>query len=299
MLISLIDSAWYCRGSFQQLVDALVVALKRNGGELVVGQRVSRILVEDGRVTGVTLQNGRHIRATAVVSNVDARQTFEDLVGAEHLPQQFLRRLRRLKISLSACVVFAATKANLTEFHPAHETFIYKHWDHDATYQDILDGKPGGMWIDIPTHLDPSLAPPGEHLAIITSLAQYDLGVPWEQERARFEEQLLSETEILFPGFRDQLTFVETATPLTLERYTLNHQGAIYGWDYSTSQIGSRRPDHQTPITGLYLSGHWTQPGATSLRVLSSGIHTAQLILRNPKLGELSPTFEHADLPSV
>src|SRR5919197_1923367 len=93
----LVDGPHYCQGTFQSLVDAFVWALERNGGELVVKTPVSRILVEDGRISGVEVEGGRRIAAPVVVSNADARHTFEDLIGLEQLPTSYTRRLARLK----------------------------------------------------------------------------------------------------------------------------------------------------------------------------------------------------------
>jgi phytoene dehydrogenase-like protein len=299
MVNTLLGGSYYCLGSFQQLVDAFVEALRQHGGELVVNSQVGQIIVEDGRARGVRLVDGRPIRADTVISNADARQTFEQLVGIEHLPGPFARRLQRLKPSLSAFVVYAATDLDLRQFEVAHETFVYKHWDHERTYQDILAGQPGGMWVNVPTLADRSVAPPGEHLVIFSSLAPYDIGRPWEEEKARFTDSLLDEMEGLFPGIRDRLTFLEAATPETLERYTLNHRGAIYGWENIPQQTGPKRLSHQTPLARLYLSGHWTQEGASSFRTILSGINTARLVLAEAGRGEAIPTFRAADLPPL
>jgi prolycopene isomerase len=291
------EGSFYPLGGFQSLVDALVAALEQHGGELILRRRVSRILVEDGRVGGVALADGGQIRAPVVISNANAPQTFEELVGVDHLPTPFVRRLRRMQLSLSAFVVFAATTLDLEQVDPAHETFLYSHWDHDETHRDILAGQPGGTWMNAPTMIDPSLAPDGEHLVILTSIARYDIGTPWTQERERFTELLLERFDRLIPGLRDHLTFVESATPLALERYTLNPQGAMYGWDNTPDQTGSKRSPHVTPISGLYLSGHYTQPGAGSLRVLVSGVHTASMVLASS--GAVVPTFQAPDLPPL
>jgi len=64
-----------------------------------------------------------------------------------------------------------------------------------------------------------------------------------------------------------------------MERYTLNLTGSIYGWEVSPQQVGRGRLHHRTPIKGLYLSGHWTQPGGGIYAVTMSGIQTAQMIL--------------------
>jgi len=297
----LIDGgSYYCRGSFQKLADAFVTALERNGGELVVGNQVSSIIVDDERVRGIRLADGSEVRAPVVISNADARHTLEELVGVEHLPTGFVRRLQRMEPSFSAFVIYAATSLDLEEQGAAHEAFLYKHWDHEATHRDILDGRPGGMWANVPTLEDPSLAPDGEHLVILTSLAPYEIGKPWAEEGERYAEQMLRDfDEALFPGLRDNLTFMETASPLTLERFTLNHRGAIYGWAVTPNQTGTKRLAHDSPVEGLYLSGHWTHEGPASFRVILSGIMTGRLVLEHAGLGDTVPTFRPADMPQT
>jgi phytoene dehydrogenase-like protein len=89
----------------------------------------------------------------------------------------------------------------------------------------------------------------------------------------------MDELEKLFPGLRNHITFAEGATPRTMERYTLNLTGAIYGWEVSPEQVGRGRLSHKTPVHGLYLSGHWTQPGGGIYAVIASGTQTARIIL--------------------
>jgi prolycopene isomerase len=90
---------------------------------------------------------------------------------------------------------------------------------------------------------------------------------------------LLDEVEAIVPGLRASLTFVEAASPRTLERYTLNHGGALYGWEPSPAQAAARRLNQTTPLPGLYLAGHWTQPGGGVFGVISSGVQLATRLL--------------------
>lgn len=295
----LIDGPFYCQGSFQSLVDAFIAALTRDGGELVLNCRATKILVEDGRAAGVQLASGQVVRAPIVISNADARQTFDQLVGDEHLPAPFLRRLRRMRPSMSAFVAYAASTQDLLALNPAHETFVYNHWDHEDTWRDILAGKPGGMSLSIMTMLDPALAPPGEHIVIVTAVAPYDLDRPWSEVKDAYTNDLLRSFEGALPGLRDHLKFVQSGTPLTLERYTGNYRGATYGWELIPAQIGSKRLSHQSPLPGLYLSGHWTEEGPASFRVVLSGINTANLILHDAGAGEALPSFKPDDIPPM
>ena len=295
----LVDGPFYCLGTFQNLVDAFVTAIERNGGEVAVSAPVDKIQLEDGRVTGVRLDSGREFQAPIVISNADARHTFEDLVGVDELPSKFVKKLHRLKLSMSACAIYGATRQDLLAGDPAHETFVYNHWDHEETWKDIHAGKPGGMSLSVMTMLDPTLAPEGEHLFIVTAVAPYDPGAPWDQIKDRYMDDLLASFETTFPDLRDNLTFMETGTPVTIERYTRSWQGATYGWELIPSQIGSKRLNHDTPIEGLYLSGHWTEEGPASFRVILSGINTATRVLADAGKEGVIPSFKPEDIPGM
>jgi len=268
----------YPKGGFQHLSDSLADVIRENGGELVLDTTVTGISLEGETVSGVVLDSGQEVGAGVVVSNVDAKQTFEELVGAEHLPERFMRRLGRMKPSLSAFLVYSAATLDPRDFGMRHETFVYRHWDHDTTYSEILEGGLGGMWLSFPTLHDPSLAPEGEHIVLFTSLMPYDIGEPWDGAKERYTEAMLEQVEAVMPGYRDATTFMDSATPATFERYTRAQQGAAYGWENTPSQTVPKRLDYRTPIEGLFLAGHWTHPGTGSVRCLLSGAQTAAAI---------------------
>lgn len=91
--------------------------------------------------------------------------------------------------------------------NPVHEFFHYKSWDHQETWRQILAGNPWGMFMATPSVVDADSAPPGEHIISITAPVPYDIGSPWEEQRARYREFLLGEMDAVFPGTRDTLVF--------------------------------------------------------------------------------------------
>jgi phytoene desaturase len=296
LMTMFLESGYYSKGSFERMVQAFVTAIERHGGEVVLGAPATRIAVEEGRVSGVEIAGEKLVRAPLVVANSDARALFVDMLDEDALPSRFMNRIKRMRPSLSAVVVMLATNLDLEAAGADHEIFRPLHDDHERSYADVLDGRPGGMWASVPTLIDDSLAPPGEHLLIITSLAPYDIGRPWKSELEPYADAMIEAHEHAFPGLSESITFRETASPLTLERYVRNHQGAIYGWENNPAQSGGRRAPHQTPIEGLFLAGHWTQPGSSSLRCVVSGMHAADLALR---FAGRPFEFEHPHYPPV
>jgi prolycopene isomerase len=290
-----LEGCFYPEGGFQSLASALHEGMEKHGGELVLGRRVAGITVKDGRAAGVELEDGTPVAAERVISNADATATFEELVGADHLPGGFMKRLRRMKPSVSAVIVFIATSLDLREMGAVHEVFRPLHVDHDDTWADIQEGRPGGMFGTVPTLSDPALAPEGEHILTVHSLAPFDIGEPWEERAEAYGDQVVEAYEKVFPGLRESITFREVATPRALQRHSLNRDGAAYGWENIPTQTGGKRSPHIAPLDGLFLSGHWTQPGTGSLRAFVSGMHTAQLVLRSMDLPGIS--FDHPDFP--
>lgn len=296
MLNTSLEGMRYPRGSFQRLADAFADAVVRYGGEVLVDTPVERILLDGDRVIGVRTSDGVIRRAPVVVSNADATTTLTGLLGCEHLPEPYLRRLRRMRLSLSAFTVFAATDLDLTGLGLAHETFLHPHWDHDDNWRDVLAGRPASAWMSNTTLCDPDLAPAGEHLAILTMLAPWDADRPWDQVKDQVADRLVRQFDRVVPGLSEHLTYRETGTPHTLHRFTRGHRGAMYGWANSPGQFANRRLPHATPVHGLYLAGHWTEEGCSSYRAITSGLVTAKQVLThlgNEVGASLPRTFRH------
>jgi phytoene desaturase len=268
----------YVRGSFQSLADALAKCVEDNGGEIVLSRTATAIELADGRVAGVELDGAERLAAEVVVSNADARQTLERLLPEDALPERFRRRLARMRPSVSAFVLFSAAKIDPAAHGLSHEHFVYPSGDHDANFEGVLEGGLGGTWFSVPSMHDSTLAPAGEHVIVFSSLMPYDVGEPWEQAKPRYTELMLEAAERTLPGYRDALTFADSATPETFERYTLAERGAAYGWENTPDQTVPKRLDYRTPIEGLFLAGHWTHPGTGSIRCLLSGAQTAAAI---------------------
>lgn len=280
------EGAFYCRGSFQTYADQLAGAIKNHGGEVMLNASVRRIQVTDGNIAGVILENGQLIETNTVVSNIDIRQTAEWLIGPEHLPDGYCRNLAELTPSLSIFVDYLATGMPINPSAHSHEAFFYDSFDHETSFQLTEAGRANWFSATIPTLTDPSLAPDGQNILMLTTLCPFQIGESWRRAKQPLQQQLLDKAERHFPGLKDNLTLVESGSPRTLERYTLNGQGAAYGFAPSPEQIGPNRPGVQGPLPGLYLAGHWTRPGGGVAGVSVSAQLAAQAILNIPEQAE-------------
>jgi prolycopene isomerase len=271
--------AFICRGGFQQLADAIATGLTEHGGELISGVAVTRIHADGGRVSGISLDNGQRLDAATVVSNIDARVTFQELLEPGRVPRRYLGRLGRLEPSLSVLGLHLATDLDVHALGVPKVTIVAP-WEADSVYHGALSGQVNGVGIHVPTVCDSTLAPPGEHLVIVQAFVPARAaGELSPSDRSRFAERLLAEAERVLPGLRDHITFVEPSGVGPADGYPLHRQGPIYGWAAVPRQAGPRRLLNRTPVEGLYLTGHWTQPGHGIWAVALSGLQTARLVL--------------------
>jgi len=281
------DGAFYCKGGFQNLADALVAGLQQAGGEIFFKQRVGRIDVSDNQVRGVLLSTGQYIKAELVIANADMIQTVHTLVGKEYFPKRYLSRLQRMEVSCSIFVVYIATDLDLFAAGAHHEAFYYDELSHQDNYANALQGEVSWLSITVPTLVDSSLAPEGEHLLMLTALANFDQTDDWGQAKEEFMQKMLDFADRKINGLKSHILFIEAGSPTTMQRYTLNTNGAAYGWAVSPEQIGANRIANKSPIDGLYFAGHWTTPGGGVYGVSYSGAQTAQKILGLAKQEEL------------
>ncbi|WP_270045773.1 phytoene desaturase family protein [Solirubrobacter ginsenosidimutans] len=273
-----VNGAAYIEGGLQQLINALVLAVERAGGEVLCSTAVERIVVEDGRVVGAELAGGAHVTAPIVVSNADPFKTFGPMLG-DDAPVGYLRRMHRMRPSISGYLLFGATGLDVERAGAGHVNFHYDSWDIEDAYRRTLAGEAAALTVSVPTLVDPTLAPEGEHVLVAAAPMRYDTDADWGAVKASMTPRIVDRLDALAPGLGESLTFSEPATPLTLERFSGNQGGAMYGWDYAADHKSSLRPDTVTPVNGLYLAGQWTSLGGGFVRSALSGTIAAERIL--------------------
>jgi phytoene dehydrogenase-like protein len=281
------QGAFYCRGGFQRLADAVAMGFISHGGDIVLKRRVEHILVCNNTVEGVILDGGERVRADTVIAAGDARETFGKLISLDDLPRRWNRRIRGSQPSLSILTLYLGTDLNIELLGISKENIIQHSWDLDANWRDALSGVTGiGVWV--PTLGEPSIAPAGRHqVAILIAVPPAFADV----DRNRMAEQMVSGAEQIIPNLGRHITFAygTNKSPLNPSELPLHRIDAAYGWAASPQQSGPLRLPATTPIRGLYLAGHWTQPSHGIWGVMVSGVRAARLILGRDTASGIQP----------
>lgn len=263
-------------GGMGALADSMVAAFKAVGGELRLGQRVERVLVENDAAAGVRLASGETIAARAVVSSADPRSSFMRLVGPEHLDTGFVRRVHhhrarglvaKLHLALSGLPAFtgldAAALAGRIVHSPAMN-FLELAFN-PSKYREVPEFP--ALEITLPTLNDLGLAPKGQHvMSVLVQFVPYDLGPDPVGARERLRQAVLATLERLAPGLRSLVTASELLTPIDFEReFGLAgghwHQGALDFDQYFINRPFPRAHQYRTPLGGFYLCGAGSHPG--------------------------------------
>jgi prolycopene isomerase len=273
-----------------KISEAMANAFLRSGGEIHLQTEADLIQTRDGRVEGVLTKDGEIFQAPLVISNINPNLLVKML--AVELRDPFAKKLNGLEYSLSCFVLYIATDLDLRGMDLPYFTYLRFLSDLEEEDRILRRGEiPQNptMMVSIPTMLDPLLAPPGQHILSVLINVPYHYQERWgggDFEKYRrikedFSRKILRQLESkLIPGLGDHLLLYEAATPLTLERYTGNQLGAMYGLASTPQQVGNLRPPHQTSIPGLYQVGHYTRPSHGIVGASLSGFIAARVILK-------------------
>jgi phytoene dehydrogenase-like protein len=275
----------YCYGGSHKLASALAREVIKHGGLILESAGVNRILIENGRVAGVTIEEGRTIRSKVVMSTLDPQTTFIDLVGAEHLPEDLKASVEGWKWdkwSFNTLHIAAEEPPKYTCDDPfIHDSFatvigiesvgqLLAHWDH------VVAGKIGndfGGHCTCESLFDPFLSDrPGKYVSMFQMHAPYAIEGGWEACAEGVKEAMLAKWSKAAPNLTpDKIVATSMENPEDIEiRFPQMRRGSIKHGDYIPIQMGCFRPNQEcsgtnTPIEGLYVCGVSTYPGGLVL----------------------------------
>lgn len=270
---------YYPRGGSQAFADELALRFEEHGGHILMSSIVNRIVVRDGRACGVEITAGppsrqRHcVNAGAVISNADLLLTLEQLIEPNQILPDQIASVRRLRPTHPCFLVHIGLRdISIDELRAAHG-YHWDSWDSERVATSAFK-------IFVPTLYEPEMAPPGGNIVIVQKLTDidYDGIADWQTHKAKVEAYIMQNLERVMPGFSQKVVVKLSASALTSYRFTLNHKGAMLGWEMSPDQLGDNRPAVNGMLKDLYFVGHWTQPGGGITPVIVSAMQVATKI---------------------
>ncbi|GBD08483.1 Phytoene desaturase (neurosporene-forming) [Candidatus Thermoflexus japonica] len=275
------------RGGSAMAARALAAALYASGGRIFTRAPVERVLVENGRAIGVMLQDGRRIRARRFVcSSLPAPLTLGRLVEPSYLDPSLREALARYRwneeallgvhLALSSPPCYRGVEPEDPLNRALNQYVGYESSQAlERSMRQIREGRlpePPGLHVGIPTHFDPSQAPPGYATAFAWVFVPTGPAAMarWEgSECESYVQQILERWAEYAPDLTDRILAIAVHTPADTERWIPSMQwGDRHHGSYHPENFWARRPHpalshYRTPIEGLYLCGSGTFPGGS------------------------------------
>jgi phytoene dehydrogenase-like protein len=279
--------AWgFQKGGTGAISEAIASAARTQGATIRTDAAVERVLVREGTVTGVALTSGEEITAPVVVSSLDPRHTFLNLVDRKELPADLVQGVERYKFRGSSGKVNLALSGlprftcldrrgddpslriraarGAVSISPSLE-YLERAYD-DAKYGDF--SRHPYMDIVIPSMIDPGMAPPGKHvMSIFVQYAPYHVNGGWtDAKREAFGDTVVKTLARYAPNIESLIMHRQVLTPADVERITGLSEGNIFQGELALHQLFFLRPaprwaKYRTPIRGYWQCGAGTHPG--------------------------------------
>ncbi len=281
---------FYSKGGMIGIPKGFQKAGERAGMKVKLNSPVKKILIEHRRVRGVMLEDGTEISAGIVVSNINSKKMYLEMVGEEHLPWLARVGLKSYVYSMATPMLYLCL--DYTPPLKDHHTLMTLPMDRINGYwfDHYLKGSfPEEQFgiLSWTTKSDPSLAPKGHHIIAVTlAPGVYKLnGASWDEVKPSLEKKIikfLSDTYL--PGLEKHIVLSELSTPLDFERRLRSPEGAIYALRQDLPNSMMFRPSARSRhIGGLYLVGASTHPGGGVPTVTASAMIAADLIEKYEK----------------
>ncbi|MDL2231544.1 FAD-dependent oxidoreductase [Porphyromonadaceae bacterium OttesenSCG-928-L07] len=247
----------------QQLADLLADIIREGGGEVLAGDPVTHIEVENKTISYVKTQEGNVYQADMYISAIHPC-TMLNMITPGAFPRSYTNRLSEIPNSYSAFTAYIKFKEHAFPYinHPCYYQEDYGMvWNHGEF--DELDWPKGFMYITPPAKEQGEYA----RKMIVNCIMDYKVVEQWkdsvvghrgkeyEEWKQKRLEQILDKLELLYPGFKEKVEYSFTSSPLTIRDYYGVKEGALYGFREDCQNITLSQVPLFTKISNLLLTG--------------------------------------------
>lgn len=309
-----VDGAWgHAIGGMGAITQAMAAACEEHGVDIRTDSPVADILLDNGAVQGVRLEDGSELHAHAVVSNINPKLLFGKLIPESELPASVNERTRnwkcasgtfRMNVALSELPDFTCLPSSANGHGRHHTASImfapsvgYLETAYDDARQKGWAQRPA-IEMHLPSVVDNTLAPPGQHVASLFCqhfAPELPGGGSWDDHREDVADLIIDTVDRHAPNFKASVLGRMILSPLDLERKLALTGGDIFHGQLRLDQLFSARPmlgyaDYRGPIDGLYMCGSSTHPGGGVTGI--PGHNAAAEIVKDLRRGKM-PKRKH------
>ncbi len=276
----------FCLGGWGELAEACCDFVRENNGEVLMGSRLEKIVIEDNTVKGVETEDGSKYESSIVISNAGIQPTILKLAGAQHFEADYIDRIKNLV--------------------PSHALLGYRYFLKEPLLQDgygvvfsntspwsaqrLADAhageasREGVLYIEVPSHYDTEHAPAGKQLVLTGSFCPADPKISKEDITAWADagEEILFSAYPALPDLIEEkvLYTAKSVSNATRDATVPGAGGETIGLAQIVGQCGDSKPSIQTSVNGLYIVG--TDAGGSGVgtqQAIESGYVVSEAVL--------------------
>jgi phytoene dehydrogenase-like protein len=271
-------SAGYVIGGARALVKPIEKRFRKLGGEIRFKSKVVKILVANDKAVGIRLADGREYHADYIISAGDGHTVIFDLLGGKYV-NDAIKKMYERPMLFSSVYVGLGIKRTFDDVPSSVSGYNF------LLNQPInIAGRERKNITMLAYNFDPTLAPAGKTVIVVSYPSNFDYWHELRQDPARYQaekeriaREVIAGLEQKFPGISSQVEMHDVATPVTWERYTGNWRGAYVGWMRGAfDNISKTLPG----LDNFFMAGQWVNAGGGMPEAAKSGRHTIQFICR-------------------
>lgn len=282
------NSLGYPRGGSVKISRTFLEGAENYGAEIRMNEGVKKILVKDGRVDSIVLDNGEKVFTRAVISTTSVKDSILRLVGKEYFSTPYIEKVNSIVPSYTAVQAKLALKKKIVKAGclvgglPTKCSGSVIGEFTQVAFRNASKGIQGNyipIYAPVPSYFDPNLAPPGCQIITAVALAP-TLDVELKDNHQSWVDGMMRTLNAMIPDLKENLIFCDTWTIKTLAAWTGKSDGSAISTGQTVDQVRLKRHPHQTEIKGLYLAGDCAGParGVGTELACQSGIDCADLV---------------------
>lgn len=275
---------FHVQGGLNKISEAMAKAAKENGAKIELNSSVSELIIENKKVKGVKLKNGKSYFADKVIINADFAYAMKNLTPKNLLKKYSEKKLAKKKYSCSTFMLYLGVDKI---YNQAHHSIYFAH-DYKKNVQDIFHTKKisedTSFYIQNASQIDSTLAPKGHStIYVLVPVANNFSNIDWQKEKNKFRNLVIKKIEerTEMKDLSKHIVAEKIQTPLDWQESYNVYTGATFNLSHNLRQMLWFRPHNKfEELDNCYLVGGGTHPGSGLPTIYESGRITSNLIAK-------------------
>ncbi len=285
-----IGGTYYIEGGANAFSQAFVSVIKENGGNIILKEEVIKLNTKENKIISIETNKGNTFFADIFIINGCIENVLNQIDDITKI-ESYMQNIKSRPHSTSLTQLYIGTDKNPVELGlTKSDYFFYSEIYNKEDIEKAKEKNYNDAFYAIVNYnlLDPNLNKETGYIAItiidnIENWAERDTEA-YKAQKKEVTEILLKKLYDNFPKVAGHVVLTELATPRTMQRYTNNKCGAVYGFAQDLKNGNFNRLPCKTCLDNTYIASAWTFPGGGFIGAIISACYCVELVLKSLKV---------------